>query len=373
MRSPGRSLLDATRVTGTVPGMRTHTRAAAVAAAATVVLSALSGCSSHHDPKPQAAPSLDDHASAPGPLPLTSTAPLTGLKTAKVPDRPALIVKVENSVSARPQTGLDKADIVTEELVEGGITRYAAMFQSKNPGVVGPVRSVRNVDADLTSPTRGLFAYSGGAGVVLKLMAAAPLQTMTESNPADAFFRSRSRVAPHNLYADAGKLWKHATPTHKAVPQSYLPFADDAASASTGESNPASSKVTKARLTFSYAEQPTWTYDNGTKRWLRSEGSVPAKLVNGARIATDNLLILRVTTRDAGYRDPAGNPVPATVLTGSGKLTVLSHGRKVTGTWHKTDRDSAFTFTIDDGTPLQLAPGRSFIELVPSSGSVKIS
>jgi hypothetical protein len=281
-------------------------------------------------------------------------------------------VKIENSTAARPQSGLDKADIVVEELVEGGITRFAAIFQSTDPGTVGPVRSLRNVDASIAAPTRGLLAFSGAAGVVLKLVKKAPVQLLSTGQAGAAFHRTSSRAAPHNLYARAGRLWAEADASRRGPPAAYLPFAPDAAHAATTPTNPASRPARSAALTFSKAEHPRWTFQPSSGTWLRSEGTKPATTAGGARLVADNVLVLSVRTRDTGYRDPVGNPVPETVLTGSGKLTVLTAGRQVSGTWHKASRDSAFTFTAADGGPLLIAPGRSWIELVPTSGSVRI-
>ncbi|GAA4352200.1 DUF3048 domain-containing protein [Angustibacter luteus] len=338
-------------------------------AAVLAVLLGTVACS-HRAPTP-AAPSPSVTTSAPSP-PASApplVAPLTGRPVHAVAQRPALTVKIENSTAARPQSGLDQADLVVEELVEGGITRFAAMFQTADPGTVGPVRSVRNVDTSIASPTRGLLAFSGGAGVVLKVVRKAPLQLLSGGA---GFRRSGARSAPHNLYAKAGTLWGRANAAHRAPPKPYLPWAPDATRAGTATA-PGNQAASQAQLTFSSGERPRWTYQASTRTWLRSEGSKPAKVASGRRLAADNVLVLRVRTRDAGYRDPAGNDVPESVLTGSGRLTVLSAGRQVSGTWHKAGRDARFTFTDTAGRPLLVAPGRTWIELVPSTGAVRIS
>ncbi|GAB3593230.1 DUF3048 domain-containing protein [Angustibacter peucedani] len=307
-------------------------------------------------------------SSAPG----RTVAPLTGLPVTAVARRPALVVKVENSSAARPQSGLDRADVVVEELVEGGITRFAAVFQSRDPGTVGPVRSLRDVDAALASPTRGLLASSGAAGVVLRRLRKAPVQLLTPSDPSSAYFRSGARDAPHNLYARADRLWAAAASGHRSPPRAYLPFAADGAYASTTRGAGVSA-ATRLDLRFSPAATPRWTYDRRSQRWLRSEGSTPSTTAGGSRLGAANVLVLRVRTRDAGYRDPVGNPVPETVLTGSGSLALLSGGRRVDGTWHKAGRGAAFVLRTSSGRPLLLAPGTTWVELVPSSATVRTS
>ena len=298
-------------------------------------------------------------------------APLTGVRVAAVAVQPALVVKIENSSAARPQTGLDRADLVVEELVEGGITRFAAMFQSRTAasvGTVGPVRSLRDVDASIAGPTHGLLASSGGASVVLRRLRTAPVQLVLPSR--SAYFRSKARPVPHNLYARADGLWAAADPEHRAPPAPYLPWAADAAGAAT--SGAGSSPAATLAITFSRAAHPRWTYDASSKRWLRSEGSTPSKVASGARLAAQNVVVLRVRTRDAGYRDPVGNPVPETVLTGTGSALVLTGGRQVAGRWSKASPFAPLTLTTTSGAPLTVAPGTTWLELVPVSGGASV-
>jgi hypothetical protein len=274
-------------------------------------------------------------------------------------------MKIENSVDARPQSGLEAADLVVEELVEGGITRFAAMYQSRLPRTAGPVRSVRNVDASLAGPTRGLLAYSGGAGRVLRIVGRAPVQQLSPSQAGNAYHRSSRRRAPHNLYANARKLSAHAHRGHRA-PRAYLPFARDTAEAASGK------RARVLRLAFSPAEHPTWTYDRARHRWERSEGRRPARAASGARLVADNVIVLRIRTRDAGYKDPAGSFVPETVLKGSGPAILATGGRVVHATWHKRGRDRVLRFTGPGGHPRKIAPGRTWLELVPVKGSVAV-
>src|SRR5215471_13869593 len=136
-------------------------------------------------------------------------APLTGLDdpSGQSLTRPAVSVKVENTAFARPQAGLDQADVVYEEVVEGGITRFVAIFNSQVPDVIGPVRSVRAMDPDIVWPLGGIFAFSGGTQDNIDLAATAPVKIATENNT-DVLVRNAQgqppRDAPHNLYALGG-------------------------------------------------------------------------------------------------------------------------------------------------------------------------
>ena len=132
--------------------------------------------------------------------------PLTGVP-GKV-SRPALAVKIDNHPNARPQSGLNEADLVYEELVEGGITRFVAVFHSTDAPTVGPVRSGRTSDlAILANLNRALFGASGGNDYTLNALAQANLESVIESRAGGAYYRDSSNIAPHNLYTSAGALW----------------------------------------------------------------------------------------------------------------------------------------------------------------------
>src|SRR3954469_5369626 len=122
--------------------------------------------------------------------------PLTGVVAPGPLDRPALAVKIENSVDARPQTGLNAADVVWEEVVEGGITRFVAVYQSVVPPEIGPVRSVRPMDPAIAAPLHGLMAFSGGQQQYVDALAAAGLQVLSQDNGSGGFYRSSDRSAP---------------------------------------------------------------------------------------------------------------------------------------------------------------------------------
>jgi hypothetical protein len=338
---------------------RRHWIAALLAVGACLTAACSSGQSGGGHPSSPAASSATTGAPTATAKP-PAVAPLTGL--AGTTARPVIVVKIENSPESRPQSGLPAADIVTEELVEGGETRFAAFFQSADPGQVGPVRSVRNVDAQIVGPTRGILAFSGGAAPALAAVSRTGLHLVQEGDPSGGYVRIHTRSAPHNLYLRVAALWRAAG---SATPASYLPIAATA---------PAGGKAaTSVTLAFSTFERPSWAYDRATKRWLRSEtGGRAALSSNGARLVADNLLILRVNVRDAGYKDPAGNPVPESVFTGSGQAQLLTGGQQFTGTWSKGGTSSPVQLKGADGKPLTLLPGRTWIELVPVQGSVQI-
>src|SRR6516165_8616578 len=131
-------------------------------------------------------------------------APLTGLPdpSGQSLTRPALSIKIENTPEARPQTGLDVADVVYEQITEGGITRFIAVYNSTIPPMAGPVRSGRIMDPDLLAPLGGIFAYSGGISQTVAAIAQTPgVNVIVDTGSDPALVRDKTKAAPHNLYA----------------------------------------------------------------------------------------------------------------------------------------------------------------------------
>jgi hypothetical protein len=294
--------------------------------------------------------------------------PLTGVVAADVAVRPALSVKIENTPEVRPQTGLDQADIVWEEVVEGGITRFAAVFQSKVPDQVGPIRSVRPMDAAITGAMHGLIAFSGGQAQFVAMLPAAGVQTISQDGGSPGFARSKAHAAPHNVFGTPSTFWNQADAGHKASPPEQFHFARTPDQATAATAGAAASTVS---VQMSGISRPSWSWDAGSGTWLRAESGTPATAASGARLAATNVVVLRVNLVDTGTKDPAGNPVPATVLVGTGVALVATGGKTVAATWTKTATDAVLTLAMADGTDVKLAPGTTWVELVPNgSGAV---
>ncbi|HEX9505212.1 MAG TPA: DUF3048 domain-containing protein, partial [Acidimicrobiia bacterium] len=216
------------------------------------------------------------------------TAPLTGL-----PDpggasltRPALEVKVENTEAARPQTGIDQADVVYEEVVEGNITRFVTIYNSTVPSVIGPVRSVRAEDPDIVWPLGGIFAYSGGAPVNVDSISAAPVHAVDESSAGDAMVRNERnqppRDAPHNLYGLGPALF--ALGGQPIPPKPLFQYsAPGAAATGTG--------VLNMHLGFEFGYDPTYTWTAASGTWLRAIDGTPQTVTGGAQVAPKNVVV----------------------------------------------------------------------------------
>ncbi|WP_125773422.1 DUF3048 domain-containing protein [Antribacter gilvus] len=332
------------------------------------------GCTSEPE-EPQVAPTVTVPAvvvaaKAAPPQPVVPVVwPLTGQPTAEVAARPALAIKIENSSQSRPQTGLEHADIVWEEVVEGGITRFVAVYHSQVPAAVEPVRSVRPMDPAIVAPMRPILAYSGAQQQYIDAVGAAGIQSVIMDLGHAGFRRDRSRRAPHNVIGDPAAFWAQADGA-RAVP----PPAQFAYGRAAGKSTAATVGGPGGRLdvTMSRAHRSLWEWD-GTA-YVRSEGSRASVSTSGARHAATNLVLLSVEVVNTPFRDPSGAPVPETQLIGSGEGVVAALGKSVPVLWSKAALDAPIVLTLADGTPVKLEQGNTWVELVPrGSGSWAIS
>jgi hypothetical protein len=295
--------------------------------------------------------------------------PLTGIESGAVPPHPALAVKIENSVDARPQTGLNAADMVWEEVVEGGITRYVAVYHSTVPPEIGPVRSVRPMDPAIAAPLHGLFAFSGGQRPFVDAVAGVGLQVISQDAGAPGFYRVNHRYAPHNVYADPAALLAQADGGHQADPPAQFLLA--------GPGQPPSavaggSPAAVLSLRLSGLSSPSWSWD-GVGSWVRAERGVPAVEAGGVPLRAVNVVVLRVDVVNTRFTDPAGNSVPETVLIGSGEAIVATGGHTLAATWTKNSAGEPVALPGADGRPVLLAPGTTWVELVPNrTGSVTV-
>ena len=331
--------------------MRRHrTNALALALAAGLVLTACGGDKKDEDgDSPEAQPVASGSA-------LAQTWPMTGLDVSgdasAAQPHPVLVVKMDNTPSSAPQVGLDSADLVVEELVEGGSTRLAAFYYSDIPDEVGPVRSMRASDIGIVAPVDGTMVTSGAAQVTINRIEDAGIEYVAEGD--EGFYRADDRRAPYNLMNDLAETAEAASTDEDARPGDYLPWG-------TPGDLPAGQPAKTIAATFSGGHTTNWRFDGGG-------------YVNGnsfadpaAQFPADTILVLRVRVGDAGYTDPAGNPVPETKFEGTGQAMIFHDGRLVRGTWSKADLESTVELSTKAG-PLTVPAGHTWIELVPVDG-----
>lgn len=310
----------------------------------------LAGCGGdEEEPSEPTSSESSPAAQEPEPPPLW---PLTGLPMeGEEPRHPVLVAKVDNTSSSAPQVGLGRADMVVEELVEGGMTRLAAFFYSELPPVVGPVRSMRASDIGIV-PEGAHVVTSGAANITLARVRKAGIPYVTEG--ARGVYRDNGRSAPYNLFADLAEIGKGIK--RADAPSPYLSFG-------TAEDLPRGRKATTLSAAFG-GHTTSWRFGKGgyvnTNSYAAPGDTFPATSV----------LVLRVQVGDAGYRDPAGYPVPETKFEGKGEALLFHDGEVIRGTWAKDGLTGPLKLRTKAGE-LSVPAGHVWIELVPAqSGDV---
>lgn len=300
-----------------------------------------------------------------------SVAPLTGL-----PDdgsgrtgRPALIVKLDNvEPKARPQAGLNQADVVYEERVEGSVTRLLAIFHSTDAAPVGPVRSARTSDIAIFTPlNRPYFAWSGAnATFAARIRASAVVDVGYDVQPG-LYVRDRARPAPSNLMAK-GTVDLLAVPSDGSGPPPAL-FTYRAG----GEGTPHLEPVAAVRVTYgsSAGGAPVEYRWNGTG-WARTQAGSPHVDAAGAQVAPENVVIQFTPYVGSGVGDQFGNEIPEAALVGEGEAWILTNGGLVTARWSKPTLEAVTAYVDADGNPVELTPGRTWVALPPPGGGTRL-
>jgi Protein of unknown function (DUF3048) N-terminal domain/Protein of unknown function (DUF3048) C-terminal domain len=286
-------------------------------------------------PKPSATPEPEPEPKA--------TNPLTG---GKVSGNPVLAVKVENTAAARPQVGLSQADIVFVQEVEGAQTRLVAVYHSKLPTRLGPVRSARTTDAELL-PLFGKpgLVYSGANGRVQRRLDRASLVPIYRET------RDRRRVAPHNVIVDLAKIARTERPG-KAQPIGWT-FAGKPSQQGRADDE-AASTVGNDVFGFDYADG-RYTVSWRGKRYVDGD--------SGAVTRADNVVIMRVRNVPDGNRDVLGSASVLSKTVGKGSVTVYRDGRKIDGSWARSKASGLLRFTDAAGQPIALRPGQTWVTL----------
>lgn len=326
----------------------------------------LSACGGNSDkPAASAEPSTSSSpATTSAPAPQPKTWPLNGLEV-NGEVGPAVAVKIENSKEARPQSGLEQTDLVWEELVEGGITRFIAVYNSQLPEGIGPIRSVRPTDSRILSPFGGLVVFSGGQAPFIQAVQDEGLQVISFDAGNAGFYRTKDRKAPHNVYGNLNEFLVQAKNTDP--PATQFIFASSASESLVAQST---ENATSIETTFSSYAKPNWTFDANSGKYLRFEGQNPANAKSGEQLSATNVVALKVPIVQTKYVDPAGTPVPDTQLIGEGEAVVFTGGKAQRGTWKKSQASSVLKVLTDDGLDITLAPGNTWVELVPQNEGV---
>lgn len=308
-------------------------------------------------------------------------APLTGvayLTESDVPDTNSLSAvscKLDNVAAGRPQFNLNKSDIVHVQMVEGGLTRLVATWHSQPVDKVGPVRSVRPMDADIAAAFGGIFCYSGGVDMFIALLQDTSLyladENTQQSVTPNSFSRTPERRAPHNMVVDMALL--QSQHPDLAAPQSIFSYA--ALSSETGAYEPATTSTGKAMTDFTvkYPGATSFWKGDGAGNLLRDQDGKPhLDAVTDEQISAKNVIVLQVEI-DSSIRDVRYGVIPKTIMIGSGKVWVFADGKHVEGTWSKASQTSPFVLLDSTGAVIKLTPGNTWIELMAPEANLTIT
>ena len=273
-----------------------------------------------------------------------------------------LAVKVDNTAKAQPQVGVDAADVVYVEEVEGGLTRLAAVFSTSYPKAVGPVRSARISDIQLLRQYGSVgLVYSGSQRAMVAPLERSDLTLLSLDAGSRGFRRAADRPAPYNVIADLGVLRQRAgdgvsTPTAVGYRFGPAPTGGRAASSATV-------RWPAARL------RATWS--SAQRRWLVAMGDRPSRTPGGRQLGPTTLVVQRVDVVASPYRDVNRNVTPDSRTVGSGTALVLRDGRVYDARWARPSDAAPTSYTIG-GRPAVFAAGQVWVALVGASREVTV-
>lgn len=311
--------------------------------------------------------------------------PLTGLASGPsgVPNRPVFAVKVPNDTEqARGhQTGLDFADIVYEEPVEGGITRYIALFQCQNASRIEPVRSARLVDLDILGQFgKVLFGHAGGIKAVLSAISSAvSAGQITDADYSGTYqndyHRDGTLAQPDNLYTSTTEIYKTAGSSAGGAPAPVFTFRSSASATVTAE--PGAGPGSTVQVPFDQpgsGYNPTWTWSAAAGAYLRSYNGTPDILTDGHQNSAANVVIMSVNVHPSPYvEDATGTHENYVDTTGKGLAWVCRDDSCVKGTWTRATTTAPIQYDDPSGAAIPFQPGSTWVELEPNTETPSLS
>jgi hypothetical protein len=269
-------------------------------------------------------------------------------------------VMIENSPNARPQSGLKEAGVVFEAIAEGGITRFAVLYQQEKPGLIGPVRSVRMYFVDWLAAFNASIAHVGGSLAALNEVRNGNYRDIDEFFNGNSYYRSTDRYAPHNVYTTATRL--DALNASKGYTSStFTGFTrKDSVAVTTPTATAISVDISSNLYDSSYA------YNATTNTYDRSEGGAPHLDRELGQISPRVVIVMKIPERtvlEDGYREQID-------AIGSGEATIFQDGTVQKVTWTKKSMLDQITFTDAEGKDVPLARGQTWLTSVPEDGGV---
>jgi hypothetical protein len=292
-------------------------------------------------------------------LPAVVRMPLTGEPVStedEITARPALVVKIDNHPRARPQAGLNQADIVFEEIVEGTLTRFAAVYHSGDADPVGPIRSGRSQDVDMLGPLNGpVFAWSGGNAGVRSLIRNSDFINLDAGFTPGYYRRSGRGGAPHNLYSSTAALWANVPAESMHAPPAIFSYLRPEETFSGQAATVIDVPMDGIRVRWE------WDADEGLYRRLQNGSSHETE--DAGQVVADNVVVMGVEY----HRSAVDRNSPEAQTLGSGPVYVFAEGMLRVGVWIHLDRLDPYGLVAADDSIIDLPPGRTFVELAYNS------
>ena len=318
-------------------------------------------------PTPTPTETPDSSSPAPTPTPVLSQfeqdekdgitrSPLNGTAVSEESlTRRILGVKVDNHLEARPQSGIEKADLIFEIWVEG-LTRYLAFFQASDAEYIGPIRSMRPTDIALQNPFAASFVNSGGQDWVYELAWNSSVRYFLEP---EGTFRISDRYPPHNLYGDTVALRTLDDRGDYDEPLEAL--------WNFGEMPEDATPATQISMTYPYEFSSSWYWNPVLNHYEKDTTGNPHYYLdsegNAQRVSADTLIVFEMDVYMTCYGCTSGRVVPVTVTTGSGPAWILAEGKVVSGTWSRETDTEWFSIQDENGSDLKVPPGRIWVTL----------
>ncbi len=292
-----------------------------------------------------------------------------GVEDEEALERRIIAVKIDNHWNARPQTGIEQADAVYELLVEGGLTRFIALFHHTDVEYLGPIRSGRPTDPTLVKFLDAPLQISGAQSWVVSVILGYDVNLLGDNG--NTTFRIGTRSAPHNLYGST--LLMRDESDRRGFPDDppAQPIFDF------GEPTEGADGATTVNLDWSNNPAVRWEW-TGTE-YVRFNGDNPHNWLSApvdgeerveTQISTDTLVVIEAVRYSASSSSGAGSSVPALDTVGSGDAYLFYQGRVVEGTWSRDSAGERFELALDDGTPITVPAGRLWISIFPSNQQV---
>ena len=289
---------------------------------------------------------------------LGKSEPINSLSGRVGSDGPILVVKIDDTPPAHPQAGLEDADVVYIEQVEGGLTRLAAVFSSKIPAVVGPVRSARISDIEILQQYgRVAFAYSGAQSKLLPVIAGANLENL------GAQHQSREIYAEDPLRSSPTAMMLQATKLMEKVTTAKLPIAiSKSVGWNFGDSPDTGTAIASVKVSWpASAYEAIWSASQ--ERWLLSQRAVADLSASGKQLGPTTFVIQLVSITPSEYHDKVGGVTPFSATVGTGSGYVLRNGVSIAANWRRLSADEGTTWTDKSGEAIKFAPGQIWIAL----------